>query len=407
MFLKKLFTFLLLASSLFVLAEEPTEKFKFYGFIRNDFYFNSRQNVESVDGVFHLFPKPISLNSENEDIYDTPQAELLSVSTRLGVDINGSLLFGAKSSAKIEADFSGFSSNYYVVRIRQAYVRLNWEETELLVGQTWHPLFGSVMPTVPSLNTGAPFQPFNRSPQIRIKQNLNSSLSLTAAAIYQMQYTSQGPLGSSNLYLKKALLPDIYLGAENKTSHWTSGIGVDVKTIKPDTKNITSASAVIYTQYANTNFQLKAKALWGENMSDHLMLSGYGVSKLNSDSTSAEEYTNFNIVSTWINAVYGTKIQGGLFVGLSQNLGTNKELTAGSDGQFTVYGSGFYTESQLLLDRLYRIAPHISYNLPNLKIGLEYDFTSAKYGTLKNNGRIAEPYTLNNHRVVTSMCYFF
>jgi len=407
MFLKKLFTFLLLASSLFVLAEEPTEKFKFYGFIRNDFYFNSRQNVESVDGVFHLFPKPISLNSENEDIYDTPQAELLSVSTRLGVDINGSLLFGAKSSAKIETDFSGFSSNYYVVRIRQAYVRLNWEETELLVGQTWHPLFGSVMPTVPSLNTGAPFQPFNRSPQIRIKQNLNSSLSLTAAAIYQMQYTSQGPLGSSNLYLKKALLPDIYLGAENKTSHWTSGIGVDVKTIKPDTKNITSASAVIYTQYANTNFQLKAKALWGENMSDHLMLSGYGVSKLNSDSTSAEEYTNFNIVSTWINAVYGTKIQGGLFVGLSQNLGTNKELTAGSDGQFTVYGSGFYTESQLLLDRLYRIAPHISYNLPNLKIGLEYDFTSAKYGTLKNNGRIAEPYTLNNHRVVTSMCYFF
>jgi len=407
MLLKNIFTFLLFVSSILVFAEEPTEKFKFYGFIRNDFYYNSRQNVESVDGVFHLYPKPITFNTENEDINATPQAELLSVSTRFGVDIKGTPILGAKSSAKIEADFSGFSSNYYVVRIRQAYFHLNWEKTELLIGQTWHPLFGSVLPTAPSLNAGAPFQPFNRSPQIRIKQNLSHSLSLTAAATYQMQYTSQGPLGSSNLYLKKALIPDLFLGAENKTSHWTSGIGVDVKTIKPDIENLTSMSAVIYTQYSNSIFQLKAKALWGENMSDHLMLSGYGVSKLNSDSTSAIEYTNFNIVSTWINAVYGTKIQGGLFVGLSQNLGTNKELTAGSDGHFTAYGSGFYTESQLLLDRLYRIAPHISYNLPNLKIGLEYDFTSVKYGTLKNKGRIADPYTLNNHRVVTSMCYFF
>jgi len=408
MLLKKLLTLLLITTSTFILAEEkPTEKFKLYGFICNDFYFNSRQNAESVDGVFHLFPKPVSLNSANEDIYATPQAEMLSVSSRLGLDINGSTILGAKSSAKIEADFSGFGANYYVLRIRQAYARLNWAKTELLVGQTWHPLFGSVVPTIPSSNAGAPFQPFNRSPQIRIKKNLSNSLSVMAAAVYQMQFTSQGPLGSSNIYLKNAMLPDFFLGAENKTTHWTSGVGVDIKTIKPDAEKLTSLSAVIYTQYINPTFQLKAKTVWGENMSDQLMLSGYGVSKQNSDSTVAMGYTNFNIVSSWINAVYGTRLQVGLFMGLSQNLGTNKELVANPDGRFTAYGSGFYTDNQLLLDRMYRIAPHVSYNLSNMKFGLEYDFTSALYGTLQKNGRVDNPYTVNNHRVVASVSYLF
>ena len=407
MILKKFLLLFFIALSTFAMAEEPAiTNYKFYGFVRNDFYINSRQNVESLDGLFQLFPKPIELNSANVDKNAIPQSEMLSIQTRFGLDINGSTMFGAKSSAKIEADFTGFGANFYVLRIRQAYAQLNWEKTELLVGQTWHPLYGNVIPTTPSCNNESPFQPFNRSPQVRVKYNLSTSLSLTAAAIYQMQYTSLGPLGASSSYLKNALLPNLFLGAESKTNHWISGIGMDLKTIKPTIELLTSASAVAYTQYSNSTFQLKAKALWGENLSDHRMPWGYGIGGINI-ATGDSTYTNFNSISSWIDAVYGTKWQVGVFVGFSQNLGTNQNLLADSNGKYIVYGAGFFTKNQQMLDRLYRIAPHVSYNLPNLKFGVEYELTSANYGMLQSTGRVANPYPVNNHRIVASMSYIF
>ncbi|MDD3321847.1 MAG: hypothetical protein PHS59_10430 [Paludibacter sp.] len=401
--LKKNFLLLFISLTTVAMSEDSAVSFKFYGFVRNDIFYNSRQNVESTDGAFHLFPKPVEL-LDGKDKNAVSQAEMLSVATRLGMDITGSPILGAKSSAKIEADFSGFSQNFYVMRLRQAYTKLNWSNTELLIGQTWHPLFGSVMPSLTNLNVGAPFQPFNRSPQVRLKQNLWKTISLTAAASYQMQNLSQGPIGSSPTYLKNSLLPDLFIGAEGKTSHWTSGIGFDVKTIKPSVEKLTSSSAIIYTQYVNKSFQIKAKSLWGGNLSDYLMLSGYGITdSINGNPT----YTNFNISSSWLNVVYGSTFQAGIFLGLSKNFGTNKLLAANTGNIFTAYGYGYYQDTQQLLDRLIRIQPYICYNFPNLKVGLEYDLTSAQYGTLKSDGLVSSPYNINNTRVVLSVSYLF
>lgn len=405
--LKIYLVLLFISTTTFAIAEDAAISYKLYGFVRNDLYYNSRQNVEAIDGAFHLFPKPkniIVADGITTDKNATSQAEMLSIASRFGFDFSGTTFLGAKSSAKIEADFSGFAQNYYVLRIRQAYTKLNWSKTELLIGQTWHPLFGSVVPTSPDLSVGAPFQAFNRSPQVRLKQNLSDVISLTVATSYQMQYLSQGPIGSSSTYLKNNLLPSLFMGIESKTNHWINGVGFDIKTIKPTTEKITSASAVLYTQYTNKMFQLKAKTLWGENLSEYLMLSGYGVSgSLNGHPT----YTNFNYSSSWLNITYGSKLQVGLFLGLSKNFGTNKALLADVNGKFTAYGYGYYQDSQLLLDRLTRIQPSISYNISNIKIGLEYDMTSGQYGTLKSNGLVTSPYTVNNNRIVVAVSYVF
>jgi len=277
MTLKKLLLLLFVTISTCSFAAEPTATtIKIYGYVGNDFFYNSRQNLEMVDGIIQLFPKPIEL-SAGVDKNAVGQAEMLSVNSRLGIDISGSEILGAKSSGKLEADFAGFSTTYYVFRIRQAYVKLNWQSTELLVGQTWHPLFGSVVPTTFSANAGAPFQPFNRSPQLRLKQNLTNNLSITAAALYEMQYASYGPSSASaiNTYMKNAIVPGLFVGLENKTSHWTNGVGVDYETLKPDANYISSFSAVAYSQYVNKKLQLKAKVIYGENLSDQLMLGVY------------------------------------------------------------------------------------------------------------------------------------
>ena len=148
---KKLLPLFFIAFSTLAIAQEPT-KLKVYGFVSNDFFYNSRQNVEMVDGIIQLFPKPIELNAAGVDKNAVAQAEMLSVNTRIGVDLTSAPILGAKSSGKIEADFAGFGTSYYVFRIRQAFMKLNWKKTELLVGQTWHPLFCSVVPTTFSAN---------------------------------------------------------------------------------------------------------------------------------------------------------------------------------------------------------------------------------------------------------------
>ncbi|WP_163631094.1 hypothetical protein [Paludibacter sp. 221] len=420
--LKTIITSSLLGISLLTLhSQEQKPELKIYGFVRNDFFYNSRQNEQSLDGVFHISPKPIIKDENGKDKNAIAEAEMISVSTRLGLDVKGPDMLGAKTFAKVEADFAGSGNMYFVLRLRQAYAKFNWRHSELLIGQTWHPLFGKVFPNIISLNTGSPIQAFNRSPQISYTYNLGDYFSISAAALYQMQYMSQGPEGTSANYMKRAILPNFFIGIENKTQNWTNGIGFDTKTIKPNPNaSLTSISATIYTQYVDSKFQFRLKTLWGQNLSDHLMMNGYGVSKFdeitmketeytNFDEITMKEteYTNFDILTSWINLVYGKTWRIGLFAGYSQNLGSNKELAESATGNFAVYSRGFYQTEQLFADCLYRASLYLSYNLPKLSFGAEYNFTSIMYGNIQNNGRTTNNYWVDNHRIAASIIYTF
>ena len=242
-----------------------------------------------------------------------------------------------------------------------------------------------------------------------------------------MQYASFGPGSTSavNTYIKNAIVPDIFIGLENKTKHWTLGIGGDLKTLKPEPLNkttITSLSAGAYAQYVNGKLQLKGKTTYGENLSDQLMLGGYGVSKYATDMTTVLSYTNYKNMSSWINAVYGTKLQVGLLLGMSNNLGTTEDLALNSKNRFVSYGYGFYNSSDLnpnikttdvdynnqqILDRLYRVAPQVSYNISNFRFGLEYDYTKASYGTIQRDGSAKNTYSVSNNRILASVMYIF
>ena len=102
-------------------------------------------------------------------------------------------------SAKLEADFyAGVSgvTGTALFRLRQAYVTLAKGGFSAKIGQTWHPMAAD-MPHVFSLNTGAPFGPFSRTPEVVLEGKLSDSVTLTGALLWQMQYTSAGPEGAS------------------------------------------------------------------------------------------------------------------------------------------------------------------------------------------------------------------
>ena len=55
-------------------AQNKDFKFKFYGQIRTDFYYNSRANEETVDGLFYMYPKDKVRDEDGNDLNSTPNS---------------------------------------------------------------------------------------------------------------------------------------------------------------------------------------------------------------------------------------------------------------------------------------------------------------------------------------------
>jgi len=68
---KKLFAITIsLLFALSLMAQEEKTKFstKFYGFVRGDFAYDTRQSVSANEGLFHLYPKDKAPDANGEDL---------------------------------------------------------------------------------------------------------------------------------------------------------------------------------------------------------------------------------------------------------------------------------------------------------------------------------------------------
>lgn len=403
---------LLLACALSLLPAAGQKKnfsYKFYGFVRGDLFYNTRANMAPVDGNFCLFPLDERLDANGEDLNATPNGSFYTFTSRLGLDVAGPNVGKAATSAKIEVDFGGFSSSNTMLRIRQAYVNLDWGKSAVLIGQTWHPLFGAVVPDMLNLSTGAPFQPFNRSPQIRY-QYTTSKVKLTASALWQLQYLSSGPKGMSEDYIKNSCVPEFYVGADfTPANGWLAGAGVHLISLKPRTtsewkdkiykvnERMTTYSYEAHLKYTGRNYTFAAKSLMASCLDQTALIGGYGISSID-PSTGEQEYTPFRHSTTWVNFTYGKKWKPSLFMGYTKNLGSDDALSSPGN----LYGMG------LNIDQLFTVNVALSYNLPHWQFGFEYSPSTAWYGTndLKD-GRVKDTHAVTNHRAVGLVVYYF
>ena len=406
--------YLLLFAALYMVtaghAQKKNFSYKFYGQVRGDLFYNSRANAEIVDGLFHLYPKDKNLDADGNDLNATANGSFYLLYSRLGVDVTGPNIGKAVTTAKLEADFRGSGSNWAVLRIRHAYVNLDWGKSAVLVGQTWHPLFGDVSPQMLNLSTGAPFQPFNRSPQIRYQYKANSRVQLTASVLWQLQYLSSGPKGMSEDYIKNSCIPEMFVGADfTPADGWLMGLGAHMISLKPRTstewkeqtfkvnERMTAFSYEAHLKYSGRNYTFAAKTLMASALDHTALLGGYGVSSVDSR-TGEQGYTPFRHSTTWVNFAYGTKWRPGVFVGYTKNLGTGKSLVSADK----VYGMG------LDIDQLITVSLNVSYNLPHWKFGFEYCPATAYYGTTDlESGRIEQTHAITNHRILGLMMYYF
>ena len=376
--------FILLPIYAFSQEVKKESPLSFYGFIRNDFFLDTYKGINAFHDVFYVFPNYIGTDGNGKDINQQTTANLLSIVTRGGVNINGPEIFGAKTTGCIEFDFAG-KPEVYLLRLRKAYTLFSWDKTKLLMGQTWHPFFGGdAFPRIGALNTGSPFRPFNRSPQVRFDYK-TGPVTFSATGLYQQQYTSNGPVGYSNLYMRDAVLPEAVFNVEYIKNGFNLGAGIDYNRIKPrvsttgndgkfymaDTK-LASTSFMAYGKYSKDDFMVLLQGYYGQNMVHLTMNSGYGVATFD-PLTGKETYTNYNGIYTLFNITYGKIWRPGLFIGYSENLGTSEALY-GNNGAATTWGLASNIQG------MYRFSPSLSYSIPKFLLTAEFEMTSADYG---------------------------
>lgn len=431
----------LLAPAAVAFASEPavetakTEKpshFKFYGFIRNYFAFDSRESKAGTKDLFYYLPLDESLNANGTDINANPSFRFLAITSRLGLDVKDYQIGKTKVGAKVETDFYCMNGNVAVLRLRQAYATLGWDNlgndgtqsTSLKIGQAWHPMAAD-QPYVIDLETGAPFTAFSRTPQVMVDHNFSKNFALTAGVLWQMQYLSTGPKGASDTYIKYSCTPEFYAGLTMKTNHgFLARVGADVLSIKPRVRNsegekvsdrITTVNPYVYAKYDSRDFSINAKVIYASAGEHFNMLSGYGVTKVDSDGS--WDYAPLHSTASFLSVKYGRKVQVQGMIGYMKNLGTSKALYEdaahpGYTSTSNVYisGNGFHNLNQLI-----RVTPTVVYNLGKLSFALEYDITAAQYGKYavaghvnSSNGLVdGDLHWVTNHRLLGMVKFTF
>lgn len=404
-------------------TKERAVRLKPYGFVRNYICYDSRRCYSTMGEMFNIMPMDEAWNEDHtQDLNAVHELTFVSFTSRAGIDITGPRIWNAASSGKIEADFCGFGSNNTMLRIRQAYVRLAWKRITVTCGQTWHPMSIQVMPSVSGLASGSPFSPFNRSPQLNAGIDLGHGWDATAAALYQFPNVSTGPDGTSYQYSRWSGYPEIYVGVKHVGRHFTVGAGADILSIMPRRSGtvmreiagedgtvtaeevtvrlddrVTGISAEIFADYRYGKFNLKGKAIYGENTAHLTMVSGFGATAYDPE-TGAYEYAPIRSFTTWINATYGTRCRVGIMGGFTQNLGAARNFISTDD---------FWMRGAKNVDYIYRISPSLTYAVKNLTLALETDYTVVGYGDVAINGRSKALRNVGNVRVCTMIKYSF
>lgn len=402
-----LLTLLIALGSQYLFAQNSEKAFgiSFKGFVKHEMIYDSRQTVTSRDGTVLFFPSAISKDVNGEDINADPQFNMLAITSRLQGVITGPEAFGAKTSGMISCDFVGTGTDKVVLpRLRQAFVKLAWENSSLVLGKAWHPLFVTdVFPQVLTFGAAIPFYTLNRAPQITYTYNIKG-LSMALSATTQDDFKSVGPNGRSCSYLVNSGRPELNARVMYKSEHFLIGAAAGFWTLKPTLTNGIGAKATetVNGMLVNTfakvtldNIIVRGGYLFGENMSQLMMFGGFGVSAID-EVTGEQSYAATKASSMWADVQYNhASWSFGLFGGYTQNDGADEKII------------GSLYALAPTIDNYMRVSPRITYTSGKVKVGLEGIYHVAAYGSLDEYAKVIETTESGAVRILTSVAYIF
>ncbi len=377
--------------------KESRVKFRFGGRLDAQVFTDSYASKTRNGGIFYYFPLAPVYNKYGEDINRENSLRFGVANTRLSVGATAADILGATATAFVETDFMGTGDNLGVLRLRHAYVSLDWKRSRLLIGQTNNlAVPEEIFPNTVAHGSGTPINPQSRIPQIRFTQRLGDLVRLTGAlGMYA------GTEGEAQAY---GMVPDIALRLTVGGPKGSMvGFGGGFKSIRP--RNLTADSVRTFKRMVAFNasvfglhtfgggHKLSAFAMWGQDLSTLSMLGGYGPRLRDIAAGDADYgYTATQTVAVWLN--YESKVmkgwQPGFFTGWTKNLGTGKEVDL---AKAAIPDKG--------IDWYFRLSPRLWYHYRMLSFGLEYMYSLASWGReFDSHYRPTERYAnTHNHRV--------
>ena len=199
------------------------------------------------------------------------------------------------------------------------------------------------------------------------------------------------------------MVPDFHLQYQFKSGKNLMGVGADYKYLRPllSTQNsyqtyerIGSYAFMGFWKYENAKLFALIKAIYGQNLSEHLMVGGYAVATRDTFNF-LQTYTPSNHLFLTGNIVYGKNLQFGLFGGYIKNFGTSAE------------NIGIYYGRGNDIDHLYRVTVFSSIRANAFKVSLELEYTTAAYGKADKHGVVQNWKELSDLRTAVVLMYIF
>ena len=414
---------ILLLSTGLLTAQESEWGINFNGFVKTDANFDTRESVTIREGHFLLYPTPEKLDPKGNDINAHPQFNILSIQTRLTGKITAPDFLGAKTSGVLEGAFFGHSdSDINGFRLRHAFLNLDWGNSELIIGQYWHPMFVlEAFPQVVSFNTGVPFQPFARNPQIKFTQHFNK-VRFALSAATQRDFASIGPNPAdysssvtNSIFLRNAVVPMMHGELSYIGGGFRAGVIGGMKMLKPRLTDqagnevdemISSIQGLGFVSIKGEDYLISAQGMYSQNATDLTTIGGFAYL---SNDNGEWEYTNYNTMTAVLDCEYGKTFKVGLMGGFLQNLGTDDDLTLTTVGENSSITGPVWGRGTNIMNVI-RISPRFVYQSGKVRLASEFEWTKAAYGvggTVDSKGIYDETTDVSNLRILLSAYLFF
>ncbi len=399
-------------------APAPTNDYNvsLYGFVRTDYIFDSRKSAMAREDQLNLYPLDVVNDANGKDINAASQSNFLSVTSRLGVKVKGPDVWGAKMSGTLEGDFyANVEANVGSLRLRHAYVNMDWSKTSLTLGQTWYPTFiPEVFPGVANFNTGILFNPFGWATQAKLKQSFSKEVSLTATLYKEREFAAAAVTGTvANAATINSALPTINAQLQYKGKNVFFGAGFEYKSLQPLTDNVAiagspklvssekvnSSSVFAYGKYADDTIIIKAYGISGGNLNNLVMLGGFTGNTV----AGIQSYDPTKTTAIWIDiASNGKTIAPGIFFGTTKNNGAG--TAAGTLAQ--IYGRGL--SATRIVDNVWRASGRIDFKKNKFRVSPELEYTAATWGDGDLFGKATTNLKkVSNFRAMFSCVYLF
>lgn len=252
----------------------------FYGFVRLDAIYDDSRSSAIQTPTF-ILSEDSSLGTGDSEASFNFHPRL----TRFGMNFDGPEIGerGVKLSGKIEIDFqNGGRESRSIIRMRHAYMNLDWGKTSLLIGQTWD-LFSPLYPTVNSdtlmWNAG---NLGDRRPQVRFQAKSNKGLTFAAGVGLTGAIDSQDLDGDGVRDGDDAEIPHVQarLGYAGESF----SVGLSGHTGREEVRSAVAGETSFDTSSVSLDFQgtaglatVKGEIWTGENLSDFRGGIGQGI----------------------------------------------------------------------------------------------------------------------------------